>query len=83
MPPTHVAPAKPRRSVDHEIESQINVPPCSRNRLWKVIVSALRCPACGSTRHRAETGKRRNADEMLEQYRRCRVCQTRFRTVFE
>jgi DNA-directed RNA polymerase subunit M/transcription elongation factor TFIIS len=64
-------------------ESQINIPPTGQHRLWKVIAAALRCPACGSTRHKAHTGKRINADGLLEQYRQCESCGVRFRAVFE
>lgn len=65
------------------LESQINVPPSGQHRLWKVIAAALRCPACGSTSHKAHTGKRLNADGLLEQYRHCEACGVRFRAVFE
>lgn len=63
--------------------AQINVPPTRARSLWKVIVHALRCPACGGTRTRALTGKRVNADGLREQYRSCRACRTRFRAVYE
>lgn len=66
-----------------EIESQINVAPTTDKGLWKVIFTALRCPACGSTAHKAETGRRVKSDGMTEQYRRCGGCAIRFRTVFE
>ncbi len=66
-----------------EIESQINVPPSTARRLWKVIAAALRCPACGSTRVKAETGRRKTKDGMHEQYRRCENCHIRFRAVYE
>ena len=66
-----------------EVESQINVPPRNAKGLWKVITSALRCPACGSTSHKAETGRRQTPDGLTEQYRRCRKCSIRFRAVFE
>jgi len=72
----------PRDETDG-LESQINIPPAGQHRLWKVIAAALRCPACGSTRHKAHTGKRLNADGLLEQYRHCESCGVRFRAVFE
>jgi DNA-directed RNA polymerase subunit M/transcription elongation factor TFIIS len=65
------------------LDTQINVPPSGHHRLWKVIAAALRCPACGSTHHKAQTGKRQNADGLLEQYRHCESCGVRFRAVFE
>ncbi len=66
-----------------ELEQQINVPPVGDRGLWKVITSALRCPSCQSTHHKAETGKRINHDGLLEQYRWCDACHIRFRVVFE
>ena len=64
-------------------EAQINVPPTGQRRLWKVVAPALRCPACTSTNHKAETGKRLGAEGLMEHYRRCRDCGIRFRAVFE
>ncbi len=72
---TSIAPA--------ELECQINVPPIGDRGLWKVIAAALRCPACNSIHHKAETGKRTNRDGFSEQYRRCDACHIRFRVVFE
>ncbi|MEM1445500.1 MAG: hypothetical protein AAGF84_05545 [Planctomycetota bacterium] len=81
MPPSQLAPPAPAADAEHD--TQINIPPGTGHRLWKAIIPALRCPACGSTQHKAETGKRINGEGMVEQYRRCRVCAIRFRTVFE
>lgn len=63
--------------------AQINVPPNGMSRLWKVVVTAVRCPVCSSIDHKAETGKRFNSEGMLEQYRHCRSCESRFRIVIE
>jgi len=65
------------------MDAQINIPPAVDGRLWKVVVAALRCPACGSTDHTAKTGKRANHNGLLEQYRLCRTCGIRFRTILE
>ncbi|MEM7626703.1 MAG: hypothetical protein AAF333_14000 [Planctomycetota bacterium] len=70
-------------SEPRESEAQINIPPTSAKGLWKVITTALRCPACGSTSHKAETGKRAKPDGLTEQYRRCAACSIRFRAIFE
>lgn len=66
-----------------DLEAQINVPPGGHCRLWKVVAPAVRCPACISTNHKAETGKRLGAEGLMEHYRRCRDCGIRFRVVFE
>jgi hypothetical protein len=64
-------------------EAQINVPPAHPGRLWKAIAFALRCPACDSLHHKAETGKRSTSGGLREQYRRCAACGIRFRVVWE
>ena len=64
-------------------EPQINVAPTRHGGLWKVISSAVRCPICQSTDTKALTGKRRNGQGLLEQYRRCCDCEMRFRLVLE
>lgn len=66
-----------------DTDAQINVPPTGPGRLWKVVAMALRCPACASTHHKAETGKRLGAEGLMEHYRRCRDCGIRFRVIFE
>jgi hypothetical protein len=65
------------------LESQINIPPASSHRLWKAIAFALRCPACGSLKHKAETGKRPSREGLREQYRLCATCRIRFRVIWE
>lgn len=65
------------------LESQINIPPASSHRLWKAIAFALRCPACGSVKHKAETGKRPSREGLREQYRMCAACRIRFRVIWE
>ncbi len=62
---------------------QINVKPSKPNALWKVIVSAIRCPECGSLESKARTGKRSNSHGQLEHYRQCCDCKIRFRVVYE
>ena len=68
---------------DRRDDVQINVPPTRRGALWKVITRALRCPRCGSPDSRARTGKRRNGQGMVEQYRQCTACELRFRVILE
>ncbi len=66
-----------------DLGNQINVPPDNPGSLWKVIISALRCPQCGSSRTKAQTGKRVNGQGFSEQYRQCSDCQLRFRVILE
>ena len=67
----------------YERESQINIPPTRNGALWKVIVSGIKCPECGSGETKAITGKRNNADGFSEHYRLCKECDLRFRVIFE
>ena len=80
-----MAPQSPNHVVGLDVEpiGQINVPPKSRTSLWKVITPALRCPICGSTETKADTGKRVNGQGLKEQYRRCVTCHIRFRLILE
>ncbi len=62
---------------------QLNIPPAREGGLWKVITSALRCPACGSRETKANTGKRENSQGLQEHYRECAACHLRFRVIQE
>ncbi|MEO1495624.1 MAG: hypothetical protein AAFV43_00570 [Planctomycetota bacterium] len=62
---------------------QINVEPVGSRALWKVIIPAIRCPVCSSTRTRALTGKRESGEGLNEHYRTCLACELRFRVVHE
>jgi transposase-like protein len=73
----------PMSALEADSSSQINVPPSRAGSLWKVIVPEIKCPACGSVRTFAKTGKRRNGAGMNEHYRQCDGCHIRFRVVFE
>jgi len=68
---------------DPEDLGQLNVEPTRHGSLWKVIIPAIRCPVCGSTNTKAETGKRVTSQGLSEHYRSCAGCRTRFRVVFE
>jgi hypothetical protein len=64
-------------------DNQINIPPSGPGRLWVAVAYALRCPACDSLSHKAETGKRVSREGLSEHYRRCADCRIRFRVVWE
>ncbi len=68
--------------MDHD-GSQLNVPPAKAGGLWKVVVSNIKCPGCGSDQTKSKTGKRRNSQGLWEHYRECQDCELRFRVVFE
>ena len=76
----HLPLAEPEDCSD---AGQISVRPTRAGALWKVIIPAIRCPACASTETRALTGKRPNCEGLSEHYRACVACATRFRVVFE
>ena len=69
--------------IDSLAGQQINVPPQRDGGLWKVIFPALRCPNCGALDSKARTGKRRNGEGLIEQYRECTSCYLRFRVILE
>ncbi|MEM9352720.1 MAG: hypothetical protein AAGA92_06885 [Planctomycetota bacterium] len=69
--------------ADPEDLGQLNVEPAREGSLWKVIIPAIRCPVCGSTQTKAETGKRTTSQGLSEHYRSCPKCSSRFRVVFE